>query len=84
MPSDESKIILLADEIASLVMSFTPGKGFSSNYAREHLVEAAEKLVIAAREPEENLYDTATRVGSPLGGRARPASGASARSAAPP
>lgn len=30
--------------------------------ARQRLVQAAEKLVIASRRPDENLYGTATNV----------------------
>lgn len=66
---------MASSEIASLVQQITSsvkpllqpgdrGNDISSldERARQSLIQAAEKLVIASRRPDENLYATATNV----------------------
>lgn len=69
------EIIMASSEIASLVQEISSsaqtllqqgnrGQAISSvdEKARQSLIQAAEKLVIASRRPDENLYATATNV----------------------
>ena len=62
MPTDNTSVLSIAQEISKVVQEMT-SEGFSlSKTSREELVRNAEKLAIAAREPEENLYFQATQV----------------------
>lgn len=63
-----SKIASLIQEINSsaqtLLQPGDRGKDtfFIDERARQSLIQAAEKLVIASRRPDENIYATATYV----------------------
>lgn len=63
-----SEIASLVQEISSsaqtLLQPGDRGQAISSvdEMARQSLIQAAEKLVIASRRPDENLYATATNV----------------------
>lgn len=62
MPTDNESVTELVQAIGKVIQDSTK-EGFSlSNADREELVQNAEKLGIAAREPEENLYYQATQV----------------------
>lgn len=61
MPTDSEKLRPLFEEIQRSLDTFEKGD-FSNHNERLKLISAAEKLAIAAREPEENLYYTATQV----------------------
>src|SRR5437016_379794 len=62
MPIEPSSILPLVQELSSLTKDYTAVNGFSDNATQERFVQAAEKLAIAARESEENVYFTATRI----------------------
>ena len=64
MPTDNARVIELAQAIGDVIQEAQKeGSSLSmSNSSREKLVGYAEKLAIAAREPEENLYFQATQV----------------------
>jgi hypothetical protein len=59
-PTDIESVKLLLDEVNSLGSHLLEGDGKES--ARKGLINAAEKLIIAARTPGENLYLTAAQV----------------------
>lgn len=62
MPTDNESVFELVQAIRKVVQDSTK-EGISLNHAdRAELVHNAEKLAIAAREPEENLYYQATQV----------------------
>lgn len=62
MPTDIESIVPLIEQIKTATAQFTQSDGSSNNRMRLQLIRAAEQLAIAAREPEENLYFTATQV----------------------
>ena len=62
MPTDSAIVLALAQAIGKLEHDLAETGSPLSNAAREELVRNAEKLAIAAREPEENLYFQATQV----------------------
>lgn len=65
MPTDHALILELVQAISNVNHELGTGGSsvFSlSNTSREELIRNAEKLAIAAREPEENLYFQATQV----------------------
>lgn len=62
MPTDSANILPLLDTINAAARQFTETGGFADHATRQRLIRAAESLAIAAREPEENLYFTATQV----------------------
>jgi hypothetical protein len=60
-PTDIGSVKFLLTEINSLGLLVLGENGNES--ARKRLISAAEKLIIAARTPGENLYLTAAQVG---------------------
>lgn len=62
MPTDPEQLRPLFEEIQRSLDTFEKGGDFPDHNERLKLISAAEKLAIAAREPEENLYYTATQV----------------------
>lgn len=65
MPTDHVLVLELVQAISKTIHELGTGGGTASslsNTSREELVKNAEKLAIAAREPEENLYFQATQV----------------------
>lgn len=63
MLTDAGAIASLVEDIKSALSGFDNG-AFASHAERARLLAAAERLIIAAREPEEYLYFTATQVRS--------------------
>lgn len=61
MLTDAGAIAPLVEDIKSALSGFDDG-AFASYAERARLLAAAERLIIAAREPEEYLYFTATQV----------------------
>ncbi len=62
MPTDSASVLELARAIGKVVNKLTNAGSVLSNSDRQALVINAERLAIAAREPEENLYFQATHV----------------------
>ena len=62
MPHDSQDFSVLAQSI-EVVAQAPPNEGNFSEAQRERLILAAEKLAIALRKPEENVYFVATQVG---------------------
>ena len=65
MPTDNASVIELVHAIGKISHELMREDGSSSslcNTSREELIRNAERLAIAAREPEENLYFQATQV----------------------
>ena len=62
MPTDNARVFELAQAIGDVIQEAQKEGSSLSNTSREKLVRYAEKLAIAAREPEENLYFQATQV----------------------
>lgn len=62
MPTDNASVLELARAIGEIVNKLTNAGSVLSNSDRQDLVINAERLAIAAREPEENLYFQATHV----------------------
>lgn len=62
MPMDTPNIASLAQKIGAAASDLVKTGSFLDNAQRHMLIRAAEQLSIAAREPEENLYFTATQV----------------------
>lgn len=61
MPTNPAEINSLAKAIATAAEQFASGDA-STKEQLAALVVSAEKLAIAAREPEENVYYIATQV----------------------
>jgi hypothetical protein len=64
MPTDDAHLITLMQEIAGALEDVKSRKVPLSDAQRHELVKTAEKLAIAARDAEENLYFQATQVRS--------------------
>ena len=62
MPTDNSKVIALIEAIGNVRCDISDDSSNLSHAKRQDLIRNAEKLAIAAREPEENLYFQATQV----------------------
>ena len=62
MPTDDASILELVHAISKVIPDLGDGCSPVSNITREELVKNAERLAIAAREPEDNLYFQATQV----------------------
>jgi len=65
MPTDNVLVLELVQAIGKVIHELEKEGGrvsSLSNTSREGLVRNAERLAIAAREPEENLYFQATQV----------------------
>jgi hypothetical protein len=60
-PTDFESVKVLLSEVNSLGTLVIGTEGEES--ARKRLIHAAEKLIVAARTPGENLYLTAAQVG---------------------
>ncbi|KAF2123485.1 S-adenosyl-L-methionine-dependent methyltransferase [Dothidotthia symphoricarpi CBS 119687] len=63
--SSPEEILALVKLINQSLCSLTSGDTFASNISRCELVSAAERLVLAARSPEENLFAIAQQVITP-------------------
>ncbi|KAI7978292.1 hypothetical protein EIK77_001235 [Talaromyces pinophilus] len=63
MPTDVNAIIALSKEVAELSKKYESGAEVSKN-EQNALVHAAEKLAIAVRDPDENMYNIAGQVSS--------------------
>ena len=63
MPTSNSEVYDLVQAIGLLVNKLPYNGSSLTNKHRAELVENAEKLAIAAREPSENLYYLGTMVG---------------------
>lgn len=61
MPTDVDAISKLSREIATLSKEFEDGKTPQKS-VQDALVSAAEKLAIATRDPDENMYYIASQV----------------------
>ena len=61
MPTDTSEIYFLLEALRAAANPFTETHTISEKQ-RQGLVLSAERLAIAAREPEENVYHIATQV----------------------
>lgn len=61
MPTDTAAIAHLSHEISELSKGFADSS-HSDIKLQQQIVLAAEKLAIATREPDENVYYTATQV----------------------
>lgn len=61
MPTDNSEIYFLLEALRAAAKPLTETHTLSEKQ-RQELVLAAERLAIAAREPEENVYFIATQV----------------------
>jgi hypothetical protein len=61
MTATPATLSALVGEITTLGESFQTANGFASQDIRTKLVEAAEKLAIAARYPDENVFFAVTR-----------------------
>lgn len=62
MPTDSASVLELAHAIGKVAHDLM-NKGSSLDHTHcEELVKNAERLAIAAREPDENLYFQATQV----------------------
>ncbi|GAM33811.1 O-methyltransferase [Talaromyces pinophilus] len=61
MPTDVNAIIALSKEVAELSKKYESGAEVSKN-EQNALVHAAEKLAIAVRDPDENMYNIAGQV----------------------
>ena len=62
MPTDYASVLELVQAIGNVAHDLTKEGASLSNNVREDLIRNAERLAIAAREPEENLYFQATQV----------------------
>lgn len=61
MPTDTESISDLSNEIARLSEAFADSL-YKNKGLQRQIVVAAEKLAIATREPDENVYHDATQV----------------------
>ena len=62
MPTDYASVLKLVQAIGNVTHDLNEEGASLSDNVREELIRNAEKLAIAAREPEENLYFQATQV----------------------
>ena len=62
MPTDDANILGLVHAISKIMPDLKNGVSSLANITRKELVTNAERLAIAAREPEDNLYFQATQV----------------------
>lgn len=62
MTGDPKHILHLLGNLSSLSKSFTPSYGFEDEITRAEFVQTVEKLAIAARNPGENIFFSATRI----------------------
>ncbi len=62
MPTDNASIIELVHAIGKAIPELTNEGSSLSNITREELIKNAERLAIATRNPEDNLYFRATQV----------------------
>lgn len=61
MTSSPATLLSLVDDISKLGSAFQSANGFANEETRNKLVDAAEKLAIAARYPDENIFHAITR-----------------------
>lgn len=62
MTGDPKRTLALLEEISSLSKSFDTSNGFKDDATRTQFVQAAEKLAITARRPDENIIFLITRI----------------------
>ena len=62
MPTDYASVLKFVQAIGNVTHELSKEGASLSDNARGELIRNAEKLAIAAREPEENLYFQATQV----------------------
>ena len=62
MPTDNASVIELVQAIGNVSHELREEGASLCDSSREELIRNAERLAIAAREPEENLYFQATQV----------------------
>ena len=62
MPTDNAAIFALVQAIGKVAHDASKAETVLTDADREELINNAEKLAIAAREPEQNLYYQATQV----------------------
>ena len=62
MPTDNAAVYEIVRAISESMPNLTSAENPLSNTKRKEIVWNAERLAIAAREPEENLYFQATQV----------------------
>ena len=62
MPTNSADVVQIAHSIGQIAHQMTSDVSLLGTSARTELIQHAEKLAIAAREPEENLYFQATQV----------------------
>ena len=67
MPTDSAAILEIAQAIGRFAHDLVNEDSSLNHTTRAELVRNAERLAIAVREPEENLYFQATQVGLPQG-----------------
>lgn len=64
MPTDNANVLTLVQAIGKFAQYLSEDGSTLSTDSRHELIRNAEKLAIAAREPDENLYFQATQVDS--------------------
>lgn len=62
MPTDVNAIIALSKDVVEFSKKYESGVEVSKS-EQNALVNAAEKLAIAVRDPDENMYNIAGQVG---------------------
>ncbi|MCJ1251523.1 hypothetical protein MMC30_008758 [Trapelia coarctata] len=62
MTGDPKRTLSLLEELSSLSKSLDTSNGFKDDATRTQFVQAAEKLAIAARRPDENIFFLITRI----------------------
>ena len=62
MPTENARVIELVQAIGNLSHELREDGSSLSNTSRQELIRNAERLAIAAREPEDNLYFQTTQV----------------------
>jgi hypothetical protein len=61
MTAQPSTLLSLVQKIGNLGDTFKTANGFAHQETRSQLIDAAEKLAIAARYPDENVFFAVTR-----------------------
>lgn len=61
MPTDTNAIAVLSKQVAELAKKYEDGVSVNKD-EQNALVHAAEKLAIAVRDPDENMYNIAGQV----------------------
>ncbi|KNG44545.1 Winged helix-turn-helix DNA-binding domain-containing protein [Stemphylium lycopersici] len=61
MTAQPSTLLSLVQEIANIGDTFKTANGYASQETRSRLIDSAERLAIAARYPDENVFFAVTR-----------------------